>query len=324
MSDSAAIQVLLATYNGAPFLTAQLDSILQQQGAPCHILARDDGSTDETPALLAAYARRHPDRLTVLSDGQRTGSPKRNVARLLAASSAPYVMLADQDDVWQPDKLRRSATAMQALEARHGTDCPALVFSDLVVVDRDLALEAPSYWARMGLDPRNITRLPRLLRQNVVTGCTTMLNRALVRLTLPIPDGAFMHDWWIALLACTLGEATFLREPTVLYRQHGQNVVGIAPKVPRRLWPRLRYHDMRRAEWEHCSKLAEALLQAHDTRLSPRDRAVLRGCVRADRRTSRLLRVATLVRHGFWHPDLRKNLATLWYLWNADAARARR
>jgi hypothetical protein len=53
-----------------------------------------------------------------------------------------------------------------------------------------------------------------------------MANRPLIDLALPIPEGAVMHDWWLALCAAVWGRIDFLTEPTVLYRQHGSNEIG--------------------------------------------------------------------------------------------------
>jgi len=62
--------------------------------------------------------------------------------------------------------------------------------------------------------------------QNMVTGCTVMMNRALLRRALPIPDGVLMHDWWLGLVAAAFGEIRFVPQATMFYRQHGKNDTG--------------------------------------------------------------------------------------------------
>ena len=78
----------------------------------------------------------------------------------------------------------------------------------------------------MQIDPDRIDRLATVLIQSVVTGCTAMINRKLLILARSMPEEAFMHDRWIALLTAGLGKAGVVRSPTVLYRQHAENVLG--------------------------------------------------------------------------------------------------
>jgi hypothetical protein len=115
---------------------------------------------------------------------------------------------------------------MHAAEAEHGRDHPLLVHTDLAVVDRRLQPISPSFWRYQNIHPAGRETLNRLLAQNVVTGCSMMLNRALRERALPIPAEACMHDWWLALVAAAFGRITHLPEPTVLYRQHGGNDTG--------------------------------------------------------------------------------------------------
>lgn len=222
---TAKIEILLATYNGAAYLAEQLDSLLNQTYPDFHILVRDDGSRDETPAILHWYSTNYPDQITLLSGGSPSNGPIGNFSSLLAASTAPYVMLCDQDDVWQPDKLSRSLEKMHELEKQHTSNIPLLVHTDLEVVDQNLNPIAPSFFAFSGLNAGR-DAFHQLLVQNIITGCTTLYNRALVDVATPIPPGALMHDWWIALVASGLGEIGLLPQTTVRYRQHGRNALG--------------------------------------------------------------------------------------------------
>ena len=175
------VEVLLGTYNGERFLREQIDSILEQDYPSVRILARDDASTDGTMAILSHYAEQAPERFTVLPGREASGGAQWNFLRLMQASEAAFVCFADQDDVWLPDKISRSMRALHDLEARYGADVPLLVFSDLRVVDEELHSLHESYWANEVICADDIHRLPRILQQNVVTGCTATLNRALVK-----------------------------------------------------------------------------------------------------------------------------------------------
>ena len=100
-----------------------------------------------------------------------------------------------------------------------------MVFTDLAVTDRALNMISPSLMRYSHLDPRSLT-LNRLLAQNVASGNTMLLNRALLELALPIPPEAVMHDHWITLTAAAFGKIVFLDEATLYYRQHGDNFSG--------------------------------------------------------------------------------------------------
>ncbi len=94
------VQIALATFESGRFLREQVESILQQSHENIEILARDDGSTDDTAQLLDALAAQHPDRLSIVRDSLGNLGPIGNFGHLLALSTAPYVMFADADDVW--------------------------------------------------------------------------------------------------------------------------------------------------------------------------------------------------------------------------------
>ena len=93
------------------------------------------------------------------------------------------------------------------------------------MTDENLQLLDNSFWHYQNLDPSKDS-LNRALLQNVVTGCTMMINRKLALLSLPIADEAIMHDWWIALVAAQFGHIGYLDEQTIQYRQHSSNDTG--------------------------------------------------------------------------------------------------
>lgn len=321
MPPLVAIQVLLGTFNGERFLREQIESILTQTYPNVSILARDDGSSDSTPAILAEYSELFPSRVSVVPCDIASGSPKANFGRLVEASSATYLAFADQDDVWLPDKLQLSMAAMQRMELQYSPDLPLLVFTDLTVVDEALNWLQPSFWTHQNIRPSNTHRLARLLTQNVATGCTMLFNRPLARLVSPMPREVFMHDWWIALLAATVGHTSAIPAQTVLYRQHDRNVVGAVSHARVTGIPRWRSHEKRREQWEMIAQQAEALLTVHHSILPTQHRATLEALVRCERHPSRWVRASSFVRHGFHLGRVRPTLAILWYLWDMEHAK---
>lgn len=219
------VDILLATYNGERFLSAQIDSLLQQTYAHVRILISDDGSTDQTIPILQNYVKRFPEKIFLLPSKGRQGI-NLNFSYLLGNSSHPYVMFSDQDDVWLPHKVEITLQKMQQYEHRYGASTPLLVHTDLKVVDQDLNLLHPSFWAYSHLFPKTASSFHRLLGQNIVTGCTIMLNDALKQRAIPIPTEAIMHDWWLALAAAAFGRIGMVEEATILYRQHQRNTIG--------------------------------------------------------------------------------------------------
>lgn len=230
------VAVLLSTYNGARFLDQQLQSLAAQDYPDFVILARDDGSHDETPGLLRNFAVRHGALVHVLEDERGNLGPAASFSVLMnhvlentgPLGLAPaYLMFCDQDDVWEPAKLKLQMACMARAEARHPGE-PVLVHSDLRVVDESGADLAGSFLAYQGLDAGS-NGFANILASNMVTGCTALVNEALARLALPIPSAAVMHDWWLALVAAAWGSIECIPEPLVRYRQHGRNTLGARP-----------------------------------------------------------------------------------------------
>ena len=220
------IAVLLATYNGEPYIGEQIDSLLRQSYTEWELYIHDDGSKDRTPEIIHTYEQTYPDLIHVLPR-KPCGGAKENFFYLMSQVAAPYVMFCDQDDVWLPEKIEETISRMEALEAQSGTKIPVLVFSDLSVVDGKLNLIADRMSIYQKLYPGRV-RPENLMIQNVITGCTVMVNRALVEFALKVEDTDYviMHDWWCALVASVFGRIFYVDKPLILYRQHGTNSVG--------------------------------------------------------------------------------------------------
>ncbi len=222
------ITVVLAAFNGEHFIREQIASLQKQSYSEWSLLIRDDNSSDRTMEVVRELAR-GDKRISILSDDRGWLGTTHNFGALLKAAleaGAQYVFCADQDDVWHPQKIARQMQIMLQAEAEFGAGTPQLVHSDLAVVDADLQMIHPSFMDYEGLAHPQYLPLKTLLVQNFVTGCTSLVNRALLDLVVPIPPEAALHDWWLALCASIAGEIHYLPEATVNYRQHGRNCVG--------------------------------------------------------------------------------------------------
>lgn len=218
------VEILLSTYNGAPFIRELLDSVLAQSFRDWRLVARDDGSRDDTLAILKEYSKAHPGKIEIIKDTHKRLGPCQSFAVLLSKSKSDYVMFCDQDDIWLPEKIELTLKAMKGLEEKY-EGIPLLVHTDMKVTDKDLKVLSKSFWKYQHINPA-MKALNNLLVFNNVSGCTMMINGRLRELSQPIPKAAILHDWWIAIVASAFGRTEYVRKPTLLYRQHGANDAG--------------------------------------------------------------------------------------------------
>ena len=220
------LEILLSTHNGERYLSDQIDSLLEQTYTDWRLLIRDDGSTDRTLDIIDTYIKSHPDKILLLTDECGCIGASQSFSQLLRQSTAPYIALCDQDDSWVSEKLATQMRKMLDEESNSGKDFPLLINTDLMVTTNTLDILSKSFWKYQNINPVKMCSLRKLLVQNHITGCTCLMNRALVNNALPIAKDAIMNDWWIALVAAAKGKIISISTPTVLYRQHDQNSIG--------------------------------------------------------------------------------------------------
>ncbi|RLA70223.1 MAG: glycosyltransferase family 2 protein [Epsilonproteobacteria bacterium] len=218
------ITILLGTYNGVKYLEEQLESLLDQTHENWSLYVHDDGSEDDTLSILIDYNNRYPEKIKLLQSKNSYRSASQNFGYLLGQTDAEYIMFCDQDDVWYPQKIEMTLLKMLEMEEMH-PESSILIHTDLTVADENLNKIDDSFWHYAHLDP-DYDNFERLLMQNIITGCTVMINRALKERALPIPKGAIMHDWWLGLVAARFGKIGYISEVTMAYRQHNNNDTG--------------------------------------------------------------------------------------------------
>lgn len=276
MSDPPFVDILLATYNGGKYLEAQLKSLLDQTHTHWRLIVRDDGSSDNTMDILEDFAKNHPEKMFMVHDAKGSLKAMHNFSELIGYSQANYTMFCDQDDVWLPDKIELSLQRLQALESQYPAQ-PCLVYTDLNVVNEQLQTIHDSMWQLTRVVPTRDQKWNRLLTFNPATGCTIIFNQALRQILRPIPAGAVMHDWWLALAACFFGQLDFLPRATVLYRQHQNNTVGASQ--PKRKKP-LEYFNQEtlstmRQQFRQAQLQAKAFADVYAQHLDKRKRHIL-------------------------------------------------
>lgn len=216
------IDILLATFNGESYIYELLDSICNQTYTSWRLLIRDDCSSDDTAIKIKYFSEKYSEKVVVINNKNRRLGVVGNFNALLNESTANYIMFADQDDVWLPRKIE--LTLSKAIDGYN--NMPMLIHTDLSVVDKNLNSLSDSFWRYQAIDPTRADKLKDVMVQNVVTGCTMLINRSLAEMAMPIPDESKMHDWWIAMVAVAFGKIEFIPESTILYRQHGKNDTG--------------------------------------------------------------------------------------------------
>lgn len=201
------ISVCIATYNGERFIEQQLKTILSQLGQDDEVIIADDGSTDATVAKIGKLG---DPRIRII-EGAHRHSPIWNFEKALEQARGEYIFLADQDDVWMPDKV---ATSMRYLQ---DADC---VISDNQTIDADDHVIEPSFFKINGT---HSGRWFNLLIKNGYLGCCMAFRRHVLEASLPFPSDIPMHDIWIGNVAAFRYTARFIPEKLMCYRRHGGN-----------------------------------------------------------------------------------------------------
>ena len=222
----AKIGIVLATYNGEKYLTQMLDSLLAQTRPADFIVAVDDGSKDSTPEILKSYQDRLPLQICISPQnmGHRSAFSKSLELARPQLGNDDLIALADQDDVWLPQKLKILEKAIETSDGH--SKKPDLVFGDAQVIDGEGKIIGKS-WREMDGIPENLSLRAILTGFTNVTGCMTLFRANLLDKILPIPEQVPVHDQWIAFCACAHNGCVSIPDPVIQYRIHGQNAIGL-------------------------------------------------------------------------------------------------
>lgn len=257
--------VAMCTYNGERFVESQIASIIDQTVLPSELVVCDDRSNDETIAIVERMAMTAPFPIRITINDVRLGSTA-NFAGAIAACSGDVVALADQDDVWVPEKL---AVIEEALAADPGL---LAVFSDADVVDEVLLPLGFSMFDYLGFGDAQKEQIRRddafdlVLRWSFVTGAALAFRSSLKPHVLPIPTGIplMLHDKWIGILAVAIGRLGLIDEKLIRYRQHSGQQIG-TPSVAGPAWTRFQEMNVRdfTTESEYLAYLRELAACVH-------------------------------------------------------------
>lgn len=210
------ICVMMSTYNGEKYLKEQLDSILNQECVDVNLLIRDDGSSDNTIEIIESYQIEYPN--ITLIKGKNEGVIASFMDVLFVAPECSYYAFADQDDVWDKDKL---ICGIRSIIKANKDKC--LYFCKKRIVDDRLrCMKQSDIYVRD-------TSLGCALLNSVAAGCTMVFDNSFMKmLRMYRPENAkiSMHDAWVYRVAAAVGNVIYDDTPHMSYRQHGNNVAG--------------------------------------------------------------------------------------------------
>ena len=225
------ISIALATYNGAKFIEAQLQSFADQE-----LVVTDDGSSDDTLEKIRSFGKSAPFPVQIHRNETQLGF-RRNFLKAAALCTSEIVAYSDQDDIWHTNKLKRVEQAFESPET-------LLVHHNARVVDaagqfiRDLH---PAHCFASIVKPMDGS--PWVSPFGFATSFRTRLMKFLPLHGLSVdtyhPGEPLAHDQWVTFLASALGCKAYIEEPLVDYRQHGANTFGVPRKAGQSLLERM-------------------------------------------------------------------------------------
>lgn len=307
------VDILMAVYNGEAYLRPQIESIIGQSYTKWRLIIGDDGSDDGTVSIVREYIQKYPDKIVLLENSEEPQGAKYNFFRLIQYSTADYIMLADQDDVWKSDKVANSYEYIVKAERHIGVGRPVLCHGDLCVVDEKLSVVSSSMAAMQKLDLKK-RQLRDYLLQNNVTGCTVIFNRRLRELCGIMPETAIMHDWWLALIASAFGRVCCMKGGDILYRQHGGNTEG-AKNFSSILYSVRRLLDGGeiRISLEQTYRQAESFLEIYGQQLDVSQTELVRAYLSMER-SGKCRKYAIMKKYGFMKSGLARKAGYIMFV----------
>jgi len=211
------VQVLLSSFNGQNYIRQQLDSILNQKGVQVYCTVRDDGSTDNTKAILQEYLENYNNIEVVF--GKNVGYKASFMQLVEMSSDHDFFAFSDQDDVWKDSKLLEATIQM----GKHSEDLVLMYCSNCTVVDEELKYIYTLH-SKDNIVPCSKTNA---LVQGFAHGCTMVFNKNARNLVNKYkPKYEYAHDFWIPLLIIFTGQIIYDKQSHILYRKHTDNVFG--------------------------------------------------------------------------------------------------
>ena len=209
------ISICMATYNGERYIFEQLKSILKQISKYDEIIISDDSSNDETADIIKLFK---DDRI-ILIENQKFNNPIFNFENSIINSSGDIIVLSDQDDIWESNKIE----VVRQSFANRDMDKPVLNVYNGVVIDESDNIIYDDLFIFLKIKKRLTNNILNNIVKNKIIGCNIAFNRTLLNFALPFPKNVPMHDMWLGNIAYLFGEVSFINRKIIKYRRHSNN-----------------------------------------------------------------------------------------------------
>lgn len=228
------ISVVIATYNGEKYIVEQLESIRNQQVSADEVIIRDDGSTDMTVLIVKKYIEKYHLNNWDFKKNKKNKGYKQNFYDLLKLSKGDIIFLADQDDIWEKNKISVMSEMMEK-----NCDIQTLNSSIQLIDAKNVPFELKPrkgfYNANLlqhkgELEKITYLNLDDMIKRNISPGCSMAINRKIRDEFLRTYDFVLAHDWYMNLLASLTGSCCFLNQKLTNYRIHEENTLGLSSK----------------------------------------------------------------------------------------------
>jgi glycosyltransferase involved in cell wall biosynthesis len=195
----------MATYNGGNYLSDQLKSIAAQTRLPGELIVCDDVSTDNTMEILSDFAQTVPFEVRLFRNERNVGYAL-NFERAIASCRGEIILLSDQDDYWNVDKVHVIECAME----QHTSAW--MLIDDAKIGDENLETT--------GLTVVGQDKAAGISSDEHLLGCCIAFRSSMKPLIIPVPWRNFGHDGWTNSLARALGRRLYIQDTLQIYRRH--------------------------------------------------------------------------------------------------------
>lgn len=242
------VQILMSTFNGESYIRDQIESILNQDYTNIELLIRDDGSTDSTVAIIKEYVETYSNVKYFIGENRGACNSFFELIKV-ADKDSDYYAFSDQDDYWLPNKISR---AVCSLEKENEEEVLLYACGYTIVDERLQSLQTKKRVENIKPSFRNA------IIENVCIGCSMVFNnRFFQEIHNKLPQGVYMHDWWLYLVSTCIGKLIYDNGSYLYYRQHNNNAIGMHNSVIKQ-WS-TRYHNYRNMKIFRENQLSQLL-----------------------------------------------------------------
>lgn len=220
------ISVAFIVYNGASYMHTQLDSIIAQTHKVDEIILCDDASSDNTKEILEEYKNEHPNLFFIHYNNKNLG-PTKNIEKAIQACTGDIILLADQDDYWETNKVETIFKWFVANPTMNGVFTSGSLMNSKAEFDNNYTLWDVMSFPYKAVNNSQDLKLYINTVENSVTGATMAIRNNLPFLKQPFPQiKHLVHDRWLAMNLTENNSLGILNEKLIRYRIHSEQTIG--------------------------------------------------------------------------------------------------